>query len=391
MDLIKKRYRSYAYVAGFFLSIHLAFPSYFNSSFLGRFLSEGNIGLIFSLASFLSILALSNISGLIARYGKLKVAVVLSVINILITFPLIWETNGFFVILFFLFYYTLAQIIKFDLDLYLETISDDQDTGRIRGIYLTALNTAWLISPLFAGILIEKLGFDLVYVLASAALLPFIYILIYKVKDLNPNQEHKISIRESILNLISVRSSENKNLYNILVVDFLLNFFYAIMVVYTALYLENHIGLSKAGIGIAFTIMLMPFVMFEYPLGKIADKILGEKELLIGGLLLTGLATLLIPFITTKSILVWSLVLFLTRVGACMIEIMKETYLFKKIEENNTDIIYLSRINMPFSYIIGPIIGSIFISFWDLKYLFVFLGLVMIFGIRYASRIEDTL
>ena len=96
MDQTKKYYRSFAYVAGFFLSIHLAFPSYFNASFLSRFVSESNVGLIFSLASFLSILALSNISRLIIKFGKLKVAfdVTLVICGLLFSFILFHRLNG---------------------------------------------------------------------------------------------------------------------------------------------------------------------------------------------------------------------------------------------------------------------------------------------------------
>ena len=37
--------------------------------------------------------------------------------------------------------------------------------------------------------------------------------------------------------------------------------------------------------------MLLPFVLFELPLGKVADKWLGEKEIMFGGVLITALAT----------------------------------------------------------------------------------------------------
>lgn len=390
MDQLKKYYRNFAYLAGFFLTIHIAFPSYFNASFLNKYLEESNVGLIFALASILAIIFLTNIPRFIDKYGKVKVAIFLSVLNIAITFPLIWFKSTILVVLFFLLYYAIGLVIKFDLDLYLEDLSDDKDTGRIRGIFLTAVNLAWLASPLLAGSLIEEMGFAIVYLLAASSLLPFIYLLLTRTKELGTNQAPSITLRQSIIKLFETRKLENKNVFNILVVDFLLNLFYAVMVIYTALYLENYIHLTKGGIGIAFTVMLLPFVLFEYPLGRLADKYFGEKEILVGGMVLTGLATLFIPLIETKSIAVWAFVLFATRVGACAVEIMKETYLFKHVDSTNGDIICISRNSVPFADIIGPILGALFISCFGLQYLFTLIGVIMILGVHFALKLQDT-
>ena len=190
--------------------------------------------------------------------------------------------------------------------------------------------------------------------------------------------------------LWATKTQTAKNIYSILVIDFLLQFFYSIMVVYMPIYLLDHVGLSWANIGLIFTIMLLPFVLFELPLGKIADKWLGEKEILIGGIIIISLATITCSFLNTKSWLLWTIVLFLTRVGAATIEIMKETYLFKKISGVDTGIVALSRINVPFSYLVGPAFFSIALMFFDFRYIFILLGLIMLGGLKYAWAIKDT-
>jgi ABC-type transporter Mla maintaining outer membrane lipid asymmetry permease subunit MlaE len=81
----------------------------------------------------------------------------------------------------------------------------------------------------------------------------------------------------------------------------------------------------------------------------------------------------------------------MTRTGAAAIEIMKETYLFRKISEEDTDVLSISRNMQPVSYIVGPLVASVFISYIDLKYVFLALGIIMLWGgIRYSWAIQDT-
>ena len=65
------------------------------------------------------------------------------------------------------------------------------------------------------------------------------------------------------------------------------------MVIYTPIYLHEHIGLPWSDIGIIFTIMLLPFVLFEFPAGKLADGKWGEKEPPIIGIILIAVSTAL--------------------------------------------------------------------------------------------------
>ncbi|MCX6712517.1 MAG: MFS transporter, partial [Candidatus Vogelbacteria bacterium] len=185
-------------------------------------------------------------------------------------------------------------------------------------------------------------------------------------------------------------SQTSDGIRRILIIDFLLNFFYAVMVVYMPLYLHDHIGLSWSAIGLAFTIMLLPFVLFELPLGKIADKWLGEKEILIGGIIIISLSTMATAFLSLPNWVLWAVILFLTRTGAATIEIMKETYLFKKLDGTDTGIISLSRINVPFSYLVGPVFVSLVLMTTDFKYVFLLLGLIMLIGLKYAWELRDT-
>jgi MFS family permease len=387
----KKYLRLLTYLSTFFLTVHIAFPSYFNAQFLGQYLKDDQIGIIYAISSLLTILFITNVPKLIRKIGILKTISLITFLDLLAIIPIAFVENRLVILILFVIYYSLGFVVRYALDVYLEKISDDRNTGDIRGVFLTFTNIAFLVSPFLAGSLITDQGFPVIFIISALTLLPVIYLSLFQLKE---EKTHRLIPNHRVLTALKkLWGNKNlaiRNIRNILCVDFLLNLFYAIMVVYTALYLEQRIGLNKESIGIIFTAMLLPFVLFELPLGKLADKYLGEREILVVGFIIIGLATITVSFTNTATIWLWAFILFMTRTGASMIEIMKETYLFKKITEDDTDILSISRNMQPISYIIGPLLVSIFIAFFDLKYIFLVLGLIMFLGLKYSLAIRDT-
>jgi MFS family permease len=174
--------------------------------------------------------------------------------------------------------------------------------------------------------------------------------------------------------------------------NFLLFFFYSWMTIYTPLYLHKNMGFSWTEIGIIFSIMLLPFVFIQFPLGRLADKKWGEKEILSVGFIVIAIATGLISFINGHSMVLWAIILFITRLGAATIEIMCDTYFFKKVDSLDTNIISFFRMVGPIAYIFGPLLATILFTFFDFKiqYLFLILGLIMLFGLKFSLSIKDT-
>ena len=288
-------------------------------------------------------------------------------------------------------YYALGFQIRYNLDVYLENISDDKNTGTIRGIFYTFYNLAWFASPFLAGILSKGENYSNVYLAASFSLLPFIALVAILFSESKSVRYDKHGVWDDLRILFRSRRLEDKDIRRILAVDFVLNLFYAVMVVYMPIYLHEYIGLSWPEIGLVFSIMLLPFVLFELPLGRLADRKFGEKEFLLAGIAVCGLSTLVIPFLETDYWVWWAIILFMTRVGAATMEITKECYLFKKIDGENTGIISLARINVPFSYLVGPIFATLILLAFDMHMIFLVLGGVMVTaGWHFGSRIRDT-
>ena len=100
--------------------------------------------------------------------------------------------------------------------------------------------------------------------------------------------------------------------------------------------------------------------------------------------------TATMTFMQSDSFWLWTSLLFVTRIGASAIEVMTESYFFKKITDKDVDILSFYRIVRPLAYSISPVVASILLIFYDIKYLFLVLGVAMIFGINFSLRLKDT-
>ena len=277
------------------------------------------------------------------------------------------------------------------IDLYLEHLSEDEITGSIRGIYLTLVNLAYLASPLLASLVLDRYGFGAIFAISTATLIPLAYLVFVKMVELPKREYEKVSIWYTARRLWDAPTEHALDVRGVVTLNFILNFFYAVMVIYEPIYLHQYIGMSWPEIGLVFTIMLIPFVTLDFLLGKIADKWLGEKELMIFGILVMGALSLVIPGVTTGSILTWSILLFVSRIGAATLEMMSESYLFKKVDSKDINSIFLSRSMYPLAYVVAPLTVSILLLFAPFVSLFYLLGgVVLAIGLPAAFQLKDT-
>ena len=137
-------------------------------------------------------------------------------------------------------------------------------------------------------------------------------------------------------------------------------------------------------------IALLPFILFEVGLGKLADTKLGEKEILTAGFILMAVSTAGLSLITTGSVLLWAAALFVTRTGASAVEVMTESYFYKHVGPCDTHLITFMRTIRSTAYMIGPLIGSLVLYFVSFNYLFLVLGTIMLMALPYSLTIKDT-
>jgi len=371
---------------GFLFAFSLAITAYINSTFLATFISEDKVGLFYSTASLLTIILLIWIPVILRKIGNYKASILFILINIIMLSLIILIKDPIIVIIAFILHITSTTITLFNIDVFLETFSKDETTGNTRGLFLSILNLAWLVSPAIAGFILTNGDYWKIYLTSLILTLPILFILSLNFQNFKDSRYERTKFWETLKILY-----RRKNVFRIFISQFVLRFFYSWMVIYAPIYLHKHIGFDWSTLGIIFTVMLLPFVLLEFPLGKLADKSLGEKEILNTGFVIIALSVATISFITSTNPIIWAIILFITRVGASMVEISSESYFFKKIDSDDTNILSLFRMARPIAYLIGPAVATTVLSFTDIKNLFIILGfIVLILGLSFGLRIKDT-
>lgn len=374
------------YLVGFLFALNQALPAYINSTFLSGFTTEKTVGMIYTTASAITVVLFFLLPRLLRRFGNYRLAFWLFVLDGIAMLGLasarsFWLAAGFFVCVF-----VATFLLAFTIDIFLESNSRDSKTGSIRGVYMTIINSAWVFSPLLVGFILSNGDYWKIYLASAVLILPALFLLRGGFRKFNDPAYKNIAVWLTLKNIWRQR-----DLFRIFSVSFLLGFFYTWMIIYTPIYLHEHLGFSWQEIGMIFTIMLLPFVLTETPLGKLADKKWGEKEILSWGLVIMALSTAALTFVSTTNVALWAVLLFITRIGASAVEIMSETYFFKKVQSSQANIISLYRATRPAAYVVGPLVASVLLIFIDFQTIFLALGVIMLSGLWFSLRLKDTL
>ena len=371
------------FLMGFLMSLHLAFTSYINSSFLSLSSSEKYVGLIYMLGSIASISALFFVPLMLRKMGGYKFLLWSSGLNALsLLFLSVLKTPAQ-VILIFVFYFTLNNILIFALDEMLEIFSRNSSTGRVRGLYLTVVNLAWVLAQFFSGKTLAEFSFSTIYVIAFIIMSVFFLSTLLSLESLKDPKYDKTFAWQSFKKFFT-----DRNLARSYKINFLLQFFYAWMVIYTPIYLFAHLGFDWKEIGIIFTVMLLPFVFIQFPLGQYSDKI-GERKMLMIGFFIAAIATSALFFIDKHEVWIWAFVLFCTRVGAATIEVMSDVHFFRQIGKENDEFISVYRNAGPTAYVLAPITAFVVLLVTpSFNFIFLILGALMLGGVYLASTIK---
>lgn len=378
------------YAAILLLVFHSFVVAYSNSSFLEQFISPAAVGAMYTIGSALSVLIFLFISRVLRKVGNYKLTMTLLLCNFFAVLGMAFAENLSFAIPLFLVHIITVPLVVFNLDVFMEEEigNDESGTGTKRGLLLTLASLVGAISPLVGGYLIGSHESDLsfVYLVSAATLLPIFLILLSFFTNFSDPKYKEIDLFLAIHTFWG-----NKNIKSVFIAHFLLQMFFMTMVVYTPLYLTGTIGLSWAEFGVVMFFAQLAYVLFEYPIGILADKYIGEKEMMGVGFFIIAISLSWMSFVTVSSILVWSIVMFASRVGAALVEVTTESYFFKQTTSSDAQIISFFRVTRPLSYVAGAMIGSLALLHLPFHFLFTVFGLLMIPAMFYTLNIEDTL
>ena len=379
-----RKNRKIIYLAGFLFAIPIALTSYINSSLLKVYVGEYSLGFLYAIASIITIWGFLKMPKILNRLGNQRFSFLLSLLIFLSLILLAFGNKVFIVVPAFILYFLSSNLIIASLDIFIEDFSKSSSVGRFRGLYLTIINSAWVLAQMLSGSIIAKSSFQGIYLFSAGFMILVTIIFALFLQNFKDPQYKKVSIRETF-NFFW----QNKNAGKIYTINFILKIFYVWMIIYTPIYLNEYLHLDWKQIGLIFTIMLIPFVLVDFPLGKLSDKI-GEKKMLLWGFVIGTIFTLCIPLIAKNDLWLWALILFGTRTGAAIIEIMSESYFFKIINEKNDSAISFFRNNYPLAYIVAPLLAIPILFFVpSFEFIFYILGAILLCGFLVALRLRD--
>lgn len=369
------------YLISFIFSIALALSAYVSSSFVSDHLGESAVGVLYTASALLALLLLETLPPLICQIGNRYTTILLLGANLIGLSALILGTNPVVLGIAFTVFQTSITLIAFCLDIFVEHFSKDAAVGSVRGTYLSLSNLAWVFAPIAAGFFVSTLGYSTLFsvvlgCVGIATILTFIFYREYKDSICK-----RVPWRKTFLYI-----AEHRDIAHIIAINFILQFFFAWMVIYAPIYLNQTFSFTT--IGWMFAIMLSAFVIFEYPIGRLADHI-SPKKLITLGMLILGTATLVFATTPLTTALTIAGILFATRVGAAMVEVLSETYFFKRVSSAETEIISLFRAARPLAFAIAPITGTMVISQTSHQTLFMLLGIGILVSLVLVIKLHD--
>lgn len=368
-------------------AFHYGIPLYATSTYLHVYFGSTTISALYVIASLITLLASIHVAKYIKKFHTYNFTFGLVIAEMLVMLAFALTNNPFFVGLFFVVHFCLQTLLYICINVFIETFSKHAETGSVRGIFLVLLNLGILISPIIGGIVLSRGSFAALYIVATVALLPFIFFLHQYLHHIKEPAYHSIDMVSAFR-----KAWHTRDLKGALISALALECFYAVMVIYSPIYLAS-IGIPLVVyLSVILPFALLPFVLLPYELGWLADVKIGEKELMILGLIILVISLFLMVVVRTPNIFVWIAILVFSRIGASCTETMTYTYYFKKVQAEDASLTALFSNMRSVATILVGVLGF-FISPLLIVYpqiIFIILGTVILISILYITPIRDT-
>lgn len=372
---------SRVFAGSFVFFIHLALTVYVNSSFLDGYFSETMTSIMFTIGSVITIIGLALLPQTLRRLGARRTLYVGMVVATACLVGLALVNATWLIGVLFSLYFASQTLVLFGIDIFIEDLAPKRTMGTTRGIFLTLKHIALMLVPLATGIIIEAYGFSAMYGLAAVSVMASL-LLFTTIKQFKEPSYYTQSVFSTIKQF-----RHTPALRIAFMATLMQRYFVSAMVMYVPLYLVQHIGLSWSAMGTLISIMLLAFVLLDYPIGRLADNAKLVPWIATLGVLIIAASVASIAFVTTTTFWVWAVILFMTRVGASMVEVMVESFFFKHVEQENIPAIGLFRDTVPAAYILASLFGAVIITLVGIPYIFIGVGLVMLYSIRYTTQL----
>ncbi len=367
--------------ANFFLALHIFSAIFINSSFLAKFGNTSDVGFLYMLGAASAVGMLLIVPYLLRWFGAFALAIIFSSLEIytVLAFGAATSLGGAGAL--FICYWSLTILLLYTMDIFIEsTVEEERMTGAVRGATLTSANAALFFSPILGGLIIDSFGYFSAYAIAAACLIPFVLLISLRFRKFNDQEYPRPSISGAFREL-----SKTPGARTVFVLHTLLRIFFSVTVIYLPLYLLQ-IGFEWPEIGTIFSIMLVPLVLFELPIGRVINHF-GERRLFAFGFLLLAGGACALAFLGHANIALWGIVLLAAHTGASIVEVVSESAFFRRVGGKDAEQISLFRMLRPGGYVLTPIVAAFVLPLFGFSGMFILTALLMTAGVAIAVHL----
>ena len=260
--------------------------------------------------------------------------------------------------------------------------SNKKELSKNEGLRFVFANIAFLIGPLIAGYLSSKHGINLVFLLASIFI--FIAILFFRKSRIEDNKIKRKTEKNVLKNFIEFFKNKNRRLAYIIGGG--VSFWWSLNYIFMPLFIIKS-GLDKIWVGYFLFAIVIPLVLFEYPIAKLAGKI-GFKKIFKIGYLIAAITSIACFFIPNIYAIMGTLVL--ASIGLAMLEPTLEAHFFDNLKKGESSKYYgpyNTKANL--NAIISRTLAAFILIFLSFKYVFLLFGLAMLVFAFISSKLKE--
>lgn len=355
------------------------------SAYFKNVWNNENIGWTFLVANIILLITFLNIHKFVRTIGRSTLFQLLIICKISVFVALVIITGKIPETTLLILYIVLEALSWAVLKMILEAYTTDSESGRIYGFNLMITNIGLILSPIAATQMLGEFGFLGIFYLSIILNIIIFLIAFFNIRRIDTPRPEKIHYK-GLLEKLRSRTDIQK----IFSISFALEFFFAIMVIYTPLYLLDQ-GFSWSQIGVIFTIMLIPLVLIQYPAGLLADKKLGEREMLLFSFVLIAFSSITLYFFGGADMIIITIILLMSRVGAAFVGILRLSYFYKRVDKTDVDMIAFFQTARPLAYIIAPAISGILLIFFPMNSVFILITITALLALYPVYKLQDNL
>ncbi len=377
------------YILSIIFNFHGLLVAYSNSSYMEQFTSPEVVGMLYTIASAIAVLAFLFFTRVLRRYGNVLLTLILSVIEMLALILIGLAFGQATTIVAFVVFMTINPLLYLNIDIFSETLigSNETGTGSARGLTLALMSLAAAVAPFSLALIVggDDSRLNLVYFVAPAIFFIFIALILIHFRTFEDPEYQSLDVLKTLSGFW-----RKSNLRNVFMAHFMLQFFFAWTIIYMPLYLATELGMHWDVIGSIIGFGLLAYAIFEYPIGWLTDHRYGEKEMMALGFVILAITSSWVAFMAAASVVAWMLLMFINRAGASLVEVTTESYFFKHTTGSDANIISFFRLARPLALMAGSLTGSVALLYLPFNLIFIVLGFFMAAAIFFVIPLVDT-